>query len=636
MTQGVVLWGTVEEHLADRNHMDVCVIRVVTNYLECAVVLREELAKMDPVAPVWVDERELQWWTCQDICWPSQRMVVAAGAPDRIEPVARWYADKLTVMGIMGIFGVDDGIFSHLNRAWTGDATYNGAANEFLRKGVRIASLVEDGPGGPRWSLEGSKVIPWTLRNSQHAPWYWARTTEYSSTNDNVPEAPQTSSTSDVIDAINYLRTQSIHLVDDPKRLPYPDSCRFVVRSSNNVIQVSVQRCFDSVQADQGSEVSIWLDELPVEPGPDGVVVAYQNPTIISSAPNDWVKIQVFDDHPVVWHAVRKKLLGRDGWFGRTPHRLDQPSLATHATHYSTEQPHPNPDLRWLECQPLQKTMENWITSEQQALDQMRSVIPVMERVIMNMADRYREGARIFYVGAGSAGRAGVMDAVELPPTFSINPDRVQAILAGGLGAFVKAKEGAEDSFLEGKMAIAAVATPQDVVVGITAHGDTPFVLGALAEAKNRGCYSIALVNNLGTRCAEVADEVLFVDSGPEILLGSTRLKAGTVEKVVLNMMSTLTMVKLGRSYDNLMIDFTATNDKLRERAVRVFMIATGESRNAAIAALKKSQGRLPVALVTHSCHVTEDVAAELLTSKTVSELLGVTREEKMIHGTRS
>ena len=638
MRHGIVLWGTLKEHTMAQLNTVQPVIRVVTDFSEWVGTAHEELLDKHPNLDVWITETALRAWVEGDVRWPSASMVAASGEADGLVDIAHWYATKLKAMNIHGVFGAPDGILSHRNVLWVGDSLCRAAEHGFHRGGFHVAVAVEDDGYATRWCMEGADVVPFSLQDTVLAPWYWASVGDVFSGQRKNKKSYSVPHADSVRDLVNHMRRQSIHLVDDPHVLPYSSSTCFLVKSSDSEGELSAARIL-SIPTEAGMPVvPIWIDEVPPNTERDGVVVAYNNPSILGISPSTMVKVQVFDNHPVVWVTLREKLVGRSGWFGRTPVRLDGPDEATHTTHYGTEQPHPDIGLRWLNSQPLQDTMQRWITSEQQALGKIRPMVSALERIVLEVADRYREGARIFYVGAGSAGRAGMMDAVELPPTFGILPHRVQAILAGGMGAFEKAQEGEEDNFLEGQKKIALVdAQPSDVVLGISAHGDTPFVLGALTEAKNRGCYTIALVNNLGTRVAAEAKEVVFVDSGPEILLGSTRLKAGTVEKVILNMISTLVMVKMGRSYDNLMIDFKASNDKLRERAVRIFMIATGEPRTTAQDLLRRAHGSLPTALVMQMCGLSESEANASLTVHTVSESLSSRkREGKTIHGSRA
>ncbi len=638
MTSGIVLWGTLKEHALVPVDTVQPVIRVVTDFSEWVGTAQEELFHKHLNLDVWITETGLRHWVEEDVRWPSARMVAADGETDGLVDIAHWYATKLKAMNISGVFGAPDGILSHRSVPWVGDSLSRAAEHGFHRAGLHVAVVGEDDKYGTMWCMEGADVVPCLLKDTVFAPWYWGFFGEVFSDQKKHKGSFSVPDSNSVRDQVNLWRMQSIHLVDDPHVLPYSSSTCFIVKSSDPDIELSAARVLTTQKADETPVVPIWIDEAPPNTEREGVVVGYNNPSILGIAPPSMVKVQVFDDHPIVWGALREKLVGRTGWFGRTPVRLDGPYATTHTSHYGTEQPHPDMELRWLNSQRLQDTMQRWITAEQQAIGQIRPMISTLERIVFEVVGRYRTGARMVYVGAGSAGRAGVMDAVELPPTFGIHPERVQAILAGGMGAFERAKEGEEDSFAEGQKEISLRnLQSNDVVLGISAHGETPFVLGALTEATNRGCYTIALVNNLGTRIAAKANEVIFVDSGPEILLGSTRLKAGTVEKIILNMISTLVMVRTGHSYDNLMVDFRASNEKLRERAIRIFMIATGEPRATAQNVLRRADGNLPTALVMQMCGLSKSEANASLTIQTVSELLSSRkREGKTIHGSRT
>ncbi len=210
-----------------------------------------------------------------------------------------------------------------------------------------------------------------------------------------------------------------------------------------------------------------------------------------------------------------------------------------------------------------------------------------------------RSGGRLIYVGAGSSGRMGVLDAAECPPTFGTSPKLVQALIAGGRRAITRAVEGAEDSVRNAERELREKKlTRNDVVVGITASGTTPYVVGALKYARGRGATTVAITSNRKTPAAGLAKIVIAPEVGPEVLTGSTRLKAGTSQKMVLNMLSTVVMARLGSVYENLMIDMMLTNEKLADRAVRILAEASGRSVPAAEHALRAAGHKLRVALV--------------------------------------
>jgi N-acetylmuramic acid 6-phosphate etherase len=230
------------------------------------------------------------------------------------------------------------------------------------------------------------------------------------------------------------------------------------------------------------------------------------------------------------------------------------------------------------------------------------------------IVERLRQGGRLFYIGAGTSGRLGVLDASECPPTFGVKPTLVQGIIAGGRRALVRSVEGAEDYAPDGANALNK-KHPQntDVVVGIAACGMTPFVHGALKRAAQIGCGTIFV-----TCAPEVIDQIpaqIIINPvvGPEIVTGSTRMKAGTATKLVLNTLSTGTMIKLGKVYGNLMVDLRATNEKLRDRSQRIVMELTGLSQPAAKKLLDKAAGRVKPALVMHFRRVNLKQAQEIL-----------------------
>ncbi len=225
--------------------------------------------------------------------------------------------------------------------------------------------------------------------------------------------------------------------------------------------------------------------------------------------------------------------------------------------------------------------------------------LPAIARAVDAIVSGIRKGGRLFYVGAGSSGRMGVLDAAECPPTFGTSPKLVQALLAGGRRAITEAVEGAEDSARNGERELGAKKlTRNDVVVGIAASGTTPYVLGALKYARRRGAATVAVTSNLRMPVGRLANIVIAPEVGPEVLTGSTRLKAGTSQKMVLNMLSTAVMARLGRVYENLMIDVVITNEKVAERALRILAEASGKKVSAAGHALRAAGHDMRVALV--------------------------------------
>ena len=212
---------------------------------------------------------------------------------------------------------------------------------------------------------------------------------------------------------------------------------------------------------------------------------------------------------------------------------------------------------------------------------------------------RMQAGGRLIYVGAGTSGRLGVLDASECPPTFGVSPDLVIGLIAGGQKAITQPVEGAEDSTARARRDIKRLhLTRNDSVVGLAASGTTPYVLAAIAYAKRQGALTISITANRRSPLARATHIAITPDVGPEVLTGSTRLKAGTAQKMVLNMLSTATMVRLGHAYENLMIDLTKTNRKLRDRAKRILMEATGKPVSEVEHALRQSKHNLRVALI--------------------------------------
>jgi N-acetylmuramic acid 6-phosphate etherase len=240
--------------------------------------------------------------------------------------------------------------------------------------------------------------------------------------------------------------------------------------------------------------------------------------------------------------------------------------------------------------------------------------LPAITAAIDAIAARMSRGGRLVYAGAGTAGRLGVLDASECPPTFNTSPEQVLGLIAGGPAAMVTSVEGAEDS-----KALAAAdldelkLTPDDTVVGIAASGRTPYAVGAVEHARALGALTVGLSCNAGSALAAAAEHGIEVVVGPEILTGSTRLKAGTAQKLVLNMLSTITMIRLGKTYGNLMVDVRASNEKLRARSRRIVTLATGAEAEAVEAALAATGGEVKPAILVVLGGVDGPTAARLL-----------------------
>lgn len=228
----------------------------------------------------------------------------------------------------------------------------------------------------------------------------------------------------------------------------------------------------------------------------------------------------------------------------------------------------------------------------------VHDALPQIEQVIKWTTESLRNNGRIIYIGAGTSGRLGVLDAVECPPTFGVSYNTVIGLIAGGEKAFVKAEEGAEDDKESGKKDLLNInIEKKDIVIGLAASGRTPYVIGALEYARSIGCKTVSIACNANTLISKEADCAVELLTGPEILTGSTRLKAGTAEKMVLNMISTVTMVGIGKVYQNLMVDVRQTNEKLITRAENIVIEAVGCTRKEARLALEEANGEAKLAI---------------------------------------
>ena len=244
----------------------------------------------------------------------------------------------------------------------------------------------------------------------------------------------------------------------------------------------------------------------------------------------------------------------------------------------------------------------------------VRRELPKIARAVDAIVLAFRKGGRLFYLGAGTSGRLAVLDAAECPPTFGTSPSMVQAVIAGGKRAMLHAVEGAEDSAANGARDLAkAGLTRRDAVVGIAASGTTPYVLGGLKFARKRGAVTIGLTSNPGSPLARQVQIAIVPKTGPEALAGSTRLKAGTAQKLALNMLSTASMVRLGRVYGNQMICVIATNEKLRRRSTWILEETAGVSASTAAHALRQTRHDLPLALVMLKTRSSAAEARQLL-----------------------
>lgn len=231
--------------------------------------------------------------------------------------------------------------------------------------------------------------------------------------------------------------------------------------------------------------------------------------------------------------------------------------------------------------------------------DAVEMVLPTVNVVVEKIVESLNKGGRLFYIGAGTSGRIGMMDASECPPTFLTDPETVQTVMSGGNNAFFRAVENAEDNEQQGELDLKLKnLTKNDVVIGITASGRTPYPIGGIKYAKTNGAYTVGLSSNKNSLINDYTDQGIEVVVGPEVLTGSTRMKAATAHKMILNMISTTVMVKLGKVYQNLMVDVNASNYKLRERAKIIVMEITNESYEKAEEILNQTNFEVKPAIV--------------------------------------
>lgn len=255
------------------------------------------------------------------------------------------------------------------------------------------------------------------------------------------------------------------------------------------------------------------------------------------------------------------------------------------------------------------------INAEDQTVPKaVRKILPDISRAITVIANRLSHGGRLFYIGSGTSGRLGILDAAECPPTYSTPPELVQGIIAGGAPAIFRAQEGAEDSEIAGEEDLKnQKLTNLDVVVGLSASGRTPYVIGALKYAQQTGAYTIAVTCTENPETAARANLSLNAVTGPEVITGSTRMKAGTAQKMILNMLSTGSMILMGKVYGNLMVDLQCTNNKLKARARHIVMEASGCDGDTADYLLEKSQGAVKPAILMQLAGIDYETAIKKL-----------------------
>lgn len=278
----------------------------------------------------------------------------------------------------------------------------------------------------------------------------------------------------------------------------------------------------------------------------------------------------------------------------------------------TTEQRNPaSADLDRMSALEIVQVMN---AEDHKVADAVERALPQIARAVDAVVAGIRVGGRLIYMGAGTSGRLGVLDAAECPPTFRTDPDLVVGLIAGGQGAMFRAVEGAEDSADLGAHDLDELGlTEHDTVVGIAASGRTPYVIGGLDRARELGATTVSVACNTGATVSQHAQIAIEVDNGPEVVTGSSRLKSGTSQKLILNMISTAAMVRLGKVYGNLMVDVAPTNTKLVDRAERIVVAATGCSREQAREALAAADGHAKTAIVMVVRGVDADAARDAL-----------------------
>jgi N-acetylmuramic acid 6-phosphate etherase len=272
-----------------------------------------------------------------------------------------------------------------------------------------------------------------------------------------------------------------------------------------------------------------------------------------------------------------------------------------------------NPRTAGLDELPVQQLVRVLAEEQRAAIDAVLANSEALAIAVDEISSRLRAGGRLHYVGAGTSGRLGYLDASEMPPTFGTDPQLVCAHIAGGIGALTRAVEGAEDDAEAGEREMREHVRAGDAVVGVSASGGAAFVIGALRAAQDVGAWTLGVANSAGAPLVEEADLGIVLQTGAEPLTGSTRLKAGTSQKVLLNTLSTAVMVRLGKVHDNLMVDVVATNKKLRNRALRLVMKLAETTEQEAQDLLQAAGGSVKLAIVMAHKRVSADQARALL-----------------------
>ena len=278
----------------------------------------------------------------------------------------------------------------------------------------------------------------------------------------------------------------------------------------------------------------------------------------------------------------------------------------------TTEQP--NPSARELDTKSAIEIARIINAEDAKVAGAVQKALPQIATAINWVAHSLRNGGRLIYVGAGTSGRIAALDAAECPPTFNTDPRMVQFVIAGGEKALAGATEADEDSRTHGAREMRRKRVgKKDVVIGLAASGRTPFTIAAVEHSRRSGARTVAITCNRGTPLAKAAELAIVVDTGPEVLAGSTRMKAGTAEKMVLNIISTGAMVRLGYVYGNLMVNLHRKNSKLAERSVSIVQQALGATQRGALEALSHARNNVPIAIVMSKAAVSRAIAAQAL-----------------------
>jgi N-acetylmuramic acid 6-phosphate etherase len=299
--------------------------------------------------------------------------------------------------------------------------------------------------------------------------------------------------------------------------------------------------------------------------------------------------------------------------------------MATRSTWQQLSTEGINPRTRGIDTLSLDDMVEVMILDNRNVLKAVQREKHRIARGVGMIVRAVQAGGRLIFVGAGTSGRLGVLEAAEMPPTFGISPDTVQAIMAGGPAAVHRAKEGVEDDYDEGERALRRLRpTRRDVVIGVSASGITPFVRGAVTRARTAGATVIGVTCDRRSAFKTLAGLTITLAVGPEVIAGSTRLKAGTATKVVLNMLTTAAMVRVGKTYGNLMVDVTSNSEKLRDRARRIIGTVTDLDEEAADALLRRARWNVKAAILMQHAGLTRSEAlSRLRVEPRLRKLLG-------------